>query len=155
MVSTISPYNEDLSINKGKKNKNNQNISTIGSDKNRSKINEEKISESSKISKNKKTIKMRETKIHIDDDIPSTEKQLILKDNKSSKSSENKNIKEEQPKENIYDTNQNLLTNDKEIPKPVRSQDKKRSKKSLFQIPNVLCCTATEFSFFFPYIFYQ
>ena len=130
MVSTISPYNEDLSINKGKKNKNNQNISTIGSDKNRSKINEEKISESSKISKNKKTIKMRETKIHIDDDIPSTEKQLILKDNKSSKSSENKNIKEEQPKENTYDTNQNLLTNDKEIPKPVRSQDKKRSKKS-------------------------
>ena len=51
MVSTISPYNEDLSINKGKKNKNNQNISTIGSDKLRSKINEEKISKYNKYHK--------------------------------------------------------------------------------------------------------
>ena len=130
MVSTISPNNEDLSMNKGKKNKDSQNISTIGGEKNGSKVlNGEKVSVSSKNSKSKKTVKMRDTKIHIDDDIPSTDKQLLLKDNKSSKSSENK---KEEPKEPIYDTNQDLLATDKDkdASKVVRAQERKRSKRS-------------------------
>ena len=105
-----------------------QNVSCINPD--RSKIvADEKSEASSKLTKKSKNskLKMRDAKIHIEDDVPSTDKNLLLKENKSSNNSEKeKNIETT----NINaDTNQDLISPDKKNDE--RKNVRKKSKKNL------------------------
>ena len=110
-------------------NDNKQNISTIAPDRSRI-VPEEKSEASSKITKKSKNskLKMRDAKIHIDDDVPSTDKNLLLKDNKSSHISEKeKNL----DTTNINaDTNQDLIINTEKKAEE-RKNIRKKSKKNI------------------------
>ena len=135
MISTISPIDDDF--RKKSFNKENQNVSRIIDKKNKSKINvkEDKTEKLSQISKKRKikSVKFHDTQIHLDDEIPATDKPLILKDNKNSNQNEKGQNSDVCVANEIMETNQNLLeteNNEKEnIEKIERKFIKRKSRK--------------------------